>query len=414
MAAYKPPLEDLPMSLGDHLHELRRRLIIPLISIGILFLAAFAIEKQLKLLVAQPMSWAIDIFPEMSEQVGLKKPVKFGALDVLESALVSMSVSFYAAIFVAFPILVYQLWMFVGVGLLPKERRLAFLFIPAGIMFFYAGTIIGYFYGLPYYYAWMIKWTANDPTAVFMLTLKTYHKNFVLMTIIFGVIADIPWLVMVLVRVGLVTVDQLAKHRKVAIMVNTVIAAFITPPDGISMLIMMLPLFLLFELGLIFSRVMMWHHGRMESKEQQAAAEAAAAAEKSARDLAPQPQDAPGTETTDLAPATNTTTDTSDGPVSRDHLTENSSGENVQDDHNNNQHDHDQLPAHSDAPERDAYDHSDVDADAHRDEYHHEPEKIEPPKPRGMDEAGMFAEEDYKKQLGDHDINDPHGDDPRD
>jgi sec-independent protein translocase protein TatC len=187
---------------------------------------------------------------------------------VLESAMISMSVSFYAALFLTIPILVYQLWMFVGVGLLPKERRLAFLFIPAGIIFFYIGTAVGYFIGLPYYFAWLIEWAAHDPTTTFALRQSFYHDTFTLMTVCFGLIADIPWLIMVLVRVGFVTVETMAKQRKVAIMINTVIAALITPPDGVSMLIMMVPLFALFELGLLLSRVMMWHHRRATAREE--------------------------------------------------------------------------------------------------------------------------------------------------
>jgi Tat protein translocase TatC len=333
--------------------------------------------------------------------------------------MVSMSVSFYAAVFVAFPILVYQLWMFVGVGLKPKERRLAFLFIPAGILFFYAGTVLGYFIGLPHYYAWMIKWTANDPTAKFSLVLRTYHQNFVLMTMIFGIIADIPWLIMVLVRVGFVTVEQLGRHRKIAILVNTIIAALIAPPDGLSMIIMMIPLMALFELGLVLSRLMMWHHNRMDAIEAKAAAAAAKAteeAERKARELAPKP------EPTAVVPL-------DDAPVSRDQATSSE----ILDPHHD---DASRLTEHYDQAERDTAQQQDLDADAHRDDsaydhdhydhdYHKTADVKEPPAPRGMDEAGMFTEEssdsanDTPAQHDsdghrDHDTDSPREDDRRD
>jgi sec-independent protein translocase protein TatC len=267
----EPELFDLPMSLGDHLHELRRRLIFPIVSLAVLFLVAFIFERQLKLVVAMPMKWALEIDPIVTQKAGLDpKTFKFQTIDVMESMMASMSVCFYAAIFVAFPIFIYQLWMFISVGLMPKERRLAFLFIPVGIMFFYAGTMAGFFEGLPFYYYVMIKWNAGDPISDQHTGLASYLSNFVLMTLTFGFIADIPWLIMVLVRVGFVTVDQLGKNRKIAIMVNAVIAAFAAPPDWFSMVVMMIPLVGLFELGLLLSRLMMWHHRRMTVKEEAA------------------------------------------------------------------------------------------------------------------------------------------------
>jgi len=407
MAKWEAPVEDLPMSLGDHLHELRRRLIFPIIAIGVLFIAAFMVENYLKLIVAKPMDWAYHINPEYAKKVGLTLPIKFILLGVLESPLISMSVSFYAAIFVAFPILVYQLWMFIGVGLVPKERRLAFLFIPAGILFFYGGAVLGYFVGLPYYYAFMIKWASNDPTAVFSLDLKEYHSNFVLMTIIFGLIADIPWLIMVIVRVGLVTVETLSKHRKIAFMVIVVIAAFVAPPDGPSMVLMMIPLYSLFELGLVLSRLMMWHHNRMEAKEakieaakaavEKAAADKAAAAERAARALAPVSESSPATSLDDAPVARNQSTvlptSSSDSSEFAEHHT---------------------SDYHVDDTTRDPAELTDADADHYRD-HHIEPEVKAPPAPRGMDEAGMFTDEPSSNHSTDGYHSDhPHSDDPRD
>ena len=276
----EPELFDLPMSLGDHLHELRRRLIFPIASLAVLFLVAFIFHVELKIIFALPMKWALEIDPIISEKAGLDpKSFKFQTIDVMESMMASMSVCFYAVIFVAFPIFVYQLWMFVSVGLMPKERRLAFLFIPVGVIFFYAGTMAGFFEGLPFYYYVMVKWSAFDPISNQHTGLASYLSNFVLMTLVFGFIADIPWLIMVLVRVGFVTVDQLSKNRKIAIMVNTVIALFVSPPDGLSMLFMMIPLVGLFELGLLLSRLMMWHHRRMTVKEEAAELQRMAAEE---------------------------------------------------------------------------------------------------------------------------------------
>jgi Tat protein translocase TatC len=394
MVKLTPPMEDIPMSLGDHLHELRRRIVIPVVAIGVLFLVAFAYQNDLKSLIVKPLEWAYHIDPVLAEKFGLTLPIKLFVKDVTESPMVSMSVSFYAAIFVAFPILVYQLWMFVGVGLMPKERRLAFLFIPAGIMFFYAGTVIGFFYGLPYLYYFLIKWAAADPIAKDGIQLATYFSNFILMTIIFGLIADIPWLIMVIVRVGLVTIKQLSNHRKIAFMVIAIIAAIVAPPDGWSMILFMIPLYGLFELGLILSRVMMWHHGRMEAKEAIIEAAKATAAERATRELAP------------IAETPATTSD--DVPVPREQSSATVSSDTTESD----------PYAHDIQSNEDHVDHSIRDPAALTDADHYSDPHVEPPvqkpsAPRGMDEAGMFTEESSSSSNGD-DSDHPHADYPRD
>jgi sec-independent protein translocase protein TatC len=259
---------DVPMSLGDHLEELRRRLVWPLITLGLVFFTAFAFESRLQELFVKPLEWAYHINPENAQKVGMKLPIKLQTLELMEAVMASMMVSFYAAFFLTFPVVTYHLWRFISVGLLSREKRLAFLFVPAGIMFFYAGTLVGYFIGLPAFYSFMIKWAANNPIVEFHLQLKSYHHNFVMMTMVFGLVADIPWLIMVMVRVGFVSVDQLLKHWKVSIFVCTGIAAVVAPPDAISMVIMMIPLFGLFFLGVGLSALMMRRHRRLEAKEQ--------------------------------------------------------------------------------------------------------------------------------------------------
>jgi len=268
-----PHLVDMPMSLGDHLEELRRRMIVPLIALAVCFIASFAYNKELKVIYLQPLVHSIEIIgPEKAALLHLSLP-KDGSegrllisLDISESAMVSMMVSFYAAFAVTIPVLVYQVWRFVAVGLMPKERQLAFLFVPAGIIFFYAGAVLGYFWGLPYYFAWMLEWTAADPTTIQLVRQATYLDSFTMMTVCFGLVMDIPWLVMVLVRIGIVTPQQLGRWRKFVVMVNTMIASVITPPDGYSMMAMLIPLQLLFEGGLLASRLMMWLNRRADAR----------------------------------------------------------------------------------------------------------------------------------------------------
>jgi len=265
-----PNIFDLPMGLGDHLHELRRRLIWPLITIGVVFVVAFGFEGKLKEMTVWPLRKAIHIIGfQTAHQLNLVADQKaydeilihpsrmLVVMSVEESTTTAVTVSGAAGIAVALPVLLYNIWQFVVVGLTSKERRLAFLFLPLGVILFYTGAVVGYFLGLPYFYAWLLQFTAGDPTAVYMLRQSSYISFFFTWTISFGLIMDIPWLVMVLVRTGLVTPQVIAKARKYVIFGNIVLTCCLCPAtDLFSLSAMFLPIQLLFEVGLFASRFM--------------------------------------------------------------------------------------------------------------------------------------------------------------
>ncbi len=256
-----PHLIDMPMALGDHLEELRRRLIVPVIAFVLLFIVGFAFWGDLMLVMIEPLRRAVALVPEQARHFHLdpESPRLLQAIGLSESLVLSVKISAAAALAATIPIFVYQLWMFVSIGLKRPERSLGFLFIPAAVLFFYGGIVLGYFYGLPYFYAWMIAFSAMNPALHALdLRLETYWEDFLAWTVCFGLIMDIPWLVMVLVRVGLVTREWLAAKRKFIVLINVVAAAVITPGGDVTMLIATLvPMQLLFEIGLFFSRFLM-------------------------------------------------------------------------------------------------------------------------------------------------------------
>jgi len=266
----KESLSDTPMPLGDHLEELRRRCFWVIGVAGLSLIVAFFFQADLKLLMVQPLARAIELIdPDDAKALDLptdtSKILRTRALA--ESAINSVLVSLYAAIAITFPFIVYQVWGFIRPALHAKEVRAAFFFFPAAVVFFYAGVVFGYFVGLPQFFTWLMDWTARDPTASFLLTQREYLGFFFMMTIAFGIILDIPWFVMVLTRVGLVSPDTLAKNRKIVIMVCVVLAAMLTPPDPMSQIAFFIPMVLLFELGLLGSRIM--HRRRLEGREEE-------------------------------------------------------------------------------------------------------------------------------------------------
>ncbi len=269
--AWRPPtLADLPMSLGAHLGELRRRLVWPLITTGVAFVVGFAYQAELKKLMLRPLRHSIAI---VGEKVALQVKLvsshqefldsQNGSLRVLvvqsiaESTTTAVKISVAVGVALALPVLLYHIWRFVAVGLNTRERRLGFLFLPMGVILFYIGCVAGYFVGLPWFYAWLIEFTAQDITAVFNLRQSEYVDDFINWTLTFGLIMDIPWLVMVLVRTGLLKVETLSRSRKYVIAVNVVLTTCLCPATDIgSLTAMFLPIQLLFEIGLFLSRFM--------------------------------------------------------------------------------------------------------------------------------------------------------------
>jgi sec-independent protein translocase protein TatC len=251
---------DAPMSLGDHLVELRRRLMWPVISVVAVFIVSFGYHGQLKQWMVWPLSKAIAIVgAEEAAKVGLASDSTrlLTVTDLAESTMTAATISLYAAIAATIPVILWHLWQFIAVGLRPSERRLAFLFVPAGVICFYAGMALGYAFGLPYFYAWLINFAVNDPTIrTFTLTQTAYVDSFFNWTIAFGLIMDIPWVVVVICRTGLVRAATIAKARRYIVLANVLLAAVITPgSDAASLLALFLPMQALFELGLLIGRL---------------------------------------------------------------------------------------------------------------------------------------------------------------
>ena len=261
MPNFLPHLIDMPMSLGDHLEELRRRLIVPIGLFMVLFIGGFACQTTLKLVMVHPLEQAVGIVGiERARAIGMEVGTTrlLQTTSLSETLMTAVDLSMAFALAATIPVLLYQLWMFVVVGLKRKERALGFLFIPGAMLFFYAGILLGYFIGLPYFYAWMIELNALDPSLrVLNPRLEDYFGEFISWTLCFGLVMDIPWLVMVLIRVGVVSVEKFVRWRKFAILANVVLAAMITPGGDPMMLLMtFLPMQALFEAGLLLGRML--------------------------------------------------------------------------------------------------------------------------------------------------------------
>lgn len=224
----------------SHLIELRMRLIRACAAILVVFVCLFPWAKELYALMAQPLLAAL---PRGGQMI---------ATDVVGVFIVPMKVTLLAAFLIALPVVLYQAWAFVAPGLYAHEKRLVLPLIAASVVLFFVGMAFAYFLVFPTVFRFM---TAVAPEGVAWMTDIDKYLSFVLTTFIaFGVTFEVPVVVIVLVRAGVVSIGKLKAARPYVIVGAFVIGAIFTPPDVLSQVMLAVPLWLLYELGIVLAR----------------------------------------------------------------------------------------------------------------------------------------------------------------
>ena len=224
----------------SHLVELRSRLMHSIFAILAVFVLLFPWAKEIYALLARPMLHAL---PSGAQMI---------ATDVTGTFLVPLTVTLMAAFLIALPYVLWQAWAFVAPGLYHNEKRLALPVIASSVVFFMIGMAFAYFFVFPVMFSFFAGYT---PAGVTMMTDIEKYLSFVLtMFIAFGITFEVPVIVVVLVRKGVVSLTKLRAIRPYVIVGAFVVGAIFTPPDVISQLMLAVPLWLLYELGLVFAR----------------------------------------------------------------------------------------------------------------------------------------------------------------
>jgi sec-independent protein translocase protein TatC len=175
------------------------------------------------------------------------------ATDVAGAFLVPMKVTLMAAFVISLPYVLYQVWAFVAPGLYAHERRLVVPLIAASVVLFFIGMAFAYFVVFPTVFGFVNKFA---PEGVAVMTDIDKYLSFVLTTFLaFGLTFEVPVIVIVLVRVGIVNIQQLKEARRYVIVGAFVVAAVFTPPDVVSQFLMAVPLLLLYELGIFMASI---------------------------------------------------------------------------------------------------------------------------------------------------------------
>ncbi len=238
MAGLKPIRHDQELSLIDHLDELRSRLILSLVVLVVAFAVCF---------------WQSDFVLDLAAD-----PLPLANRDLLvlapaEAFMTTITVCLYGALVLAAPFISYQIFAYVLPAFSPRERRTILPIVLAIPLLFFAGVVFSYFIILPAAIDFLLNFNASQFNTE--LRARDYYGFFGITMLAGGVVFQLPVIILGMVRLGIVTVDQLRRNRKYAVLIIAVIAAALPGVDPITMLIEMVPLLVLYELSIVIARV---------------------------------------------------------------------------------------------------------------------------------------------------------------
>jgi len=226
-------------SISSHLLELRSRLIRVIICLGILFIAGIPFASEIYGFVASPL---LSILPEGSSMI---------ATEVTSPFMAPIKLVLFAALLVTMPYLFYEVWMFMSPGLYKNEKSFVMPLMATTVILFTTGIAFAYFVVCPIIFKFFI---ASAPNSIQVMTDISQYLNFIIKLVFaFGVAFEIPIATFLLIKSSIVKKESLIKSRPYLIILFFVIGMLLTPPDIFSQLFLALPMWILFELGLLLS-----------------------------------------------------------------------------------------------------------------------------------------------------------------
>jgi sec-independent protein translocase protein TatC len=240
MSENSPPPDAGQETFISHLVELRDRLLRAIIATVVVLLCLVPFAKDIYAVLAAPL---LKVLPAGATMI---------ATDVTGTFLVPLKVTLMAAFLIALPYVLWQMWAFVAPGLYHHEKRLAIPVLVSSFVLFLVGMAFAYFVVFPVAFGFFAGYA---PAGVLMMTDIDKYLSFVLtMFIAFGITFEVPVVVIVLVRLRVITLDKLRAIRAYVIVGAFVIGAIFTPPDVVSQLLLAVPLWLLYEVGILLAR----------------------------------------------------------------------------------------------------------------------------------------------------------------
>ena len=246
-------MSDTPtMTFWDHLDELRSVIIRVLVVTGLAAVVAFCLKDELFAIVLAPRSSDFITYRLMGVEPFSVHLMNTG---LTEQFMIHMKTAMYAGVLVASPYIIYMLFRFVSPALYDNEKRYATLLCGSGYVMFILGTVINYFLIFPLTVKFLGTYQVS-PDVANMLTLQSYMDTLLMMSLVMGIIFELPVVSWILGRMGLVNAQMMQSMRRHAIVAILVVAAIITPTtDAFTLLVVALPIWLLYELSIVIVRI---------------------------------------------------------------------------------------------------------------------------------------------------------------
>lgn len=247
------PEQDPELSFLEHLVELRSRLLKACLTIFVVLIALLPFSRHLWETLSAPL---LAQMPEGSSMI---------AIDVASPFLTPFKLTLLISIMISIPVVMYQLWAFVAPALFKREKKLARPLLFSSVLLFYAGCAFAYFVVFPLVFGFL---TRIAPEGVAVMTDISKYLDFVMtLFLAFGITFEIPIATIILVATGITTADKLASWRPYIVVGAFAVGMILTPPDVISQTLLALPMWLLFEIGIILSRILI-HPDETEAEEE--------------------------------------------------------------------------------------------------------------------------------------------------
>jgi sec-independent protein translocase protein TatC len=248
-------IDDTKQPLLEHLIELRRRLLWSLAALAVAFFVCLYFARDIFAVLVQPLLKA-----------GQGRLIY---TDIFEAFFAEVKVALFAALMLSFPVIATQLWRFVAPGLYAKEKNAFLPFLLLTPIFFATGASFAYFVAMPWALHFLLSYQ-GDVGGIHQEALPGVgnYLNFVTRFLFgFGAAFLLPILLMILERAGIVTREQLAGSRRYAVVAAAAVSAVLTPPDAISMLLLLVPLYSLYEFALLAIRITHWRAARRAARQ---------------------------------------------------------------------------------------------------------------------------------------------------
>lgn len=259
------------MSFLQHLEELRKRLILAVIALFIGMGLAWPLVPTVQRYITRPLqepsitqkwsysleTWMAQKFPDLAQRLGVDPappkvaPHRLNYMAPLEPFFVQMKISLVTGLALAFPFILYQLWLFFSPALYPRERKYIYIFLPIGAVAFILGDIFFLNLVWPLIIAFSLRYESEF---LYSMLNLTQFVNFCLrLLVLFGLVFELPLILLLLSRVGLVQVETLKRQRRLAILLSAVVAAF--HADILTMAAVAIPIYLMYELSILTVRL---------------------------------------------------------------------------------------------------------------------------------------------------------------